>query len=45
MEMHCLPMAEIFRVFAEQRLTPLEVLLDGWTGLYGSHSFFGVRQS
>jgi len=44
MELHCLPMAEVFRLLARRRLQPLEVLMDGWTGVYGSHTFFGVKR-
>jgi hypothetical protein len=44
MEIHSLPMADIFRLLAKHRLQPLEVLMDGWTGVYGSHSFFGVKR-
>lgn len=45
MELHCLPMAEVFRLLSRHRLTPLEVLMDGWTGLYGSHTFFVVKSA
>jgi SAM-dependent methyltransferase len=45
MEMHCLPMATVFRLLAKHGLTPLEVVMDGWTGLYGSHTFFGAKAS
>ncbi len=42
MEMHSLPMAHVMRLLAARGLPPLEVLMDAWTGLYGSHTFFGV---
>ena len=45
MELHCLPMASVLSLLAKHRLTPLEVMMDGWTGLYGSHTFFGVKRS
>lgn len=44
MELHSLPMADVFRLLAKHRLQPLEVLMDGWTGVYGSHTFFGVKR-
>jgi SAM-dependent methyltransferase len=44
MELHSLPMADVLRLFAKHRLQPLEVLMDGWTGVYGSHTFFGVKR-
>jgi SAM-dependent methyltransferase len=43
LELHCLPMARIMRLFAANGLVPLEVMMDSWTGLYGSHTFFGVK--
>jgi trans-aconitate methyltransferase len=43
MELHNLPMPDVFKILAHHRLTPLEVLMDIWTGLYGSHTFFGVK--
>jgi len=42
MEMHCLPMPEVLRLISRHGLAPLEVIMDAWTGLYGSHTFFGV---
>jgi SAM-dependent methyltransferase len=43
MEMHCLPMQAVFNLLAKHRLKPVEVLMDGWTGHLGSHTFFAVR--
>jgi hypothetical protein len=43
LEMHCLPMADVFKLLLKHHITPLEVLMDGWTGLYGSHTFFGMK--
>ncbi len=43
MELHDLPMTEVFKLLATHRATPLEVTLDGWTGLSGSHTFFGLK--
>jgi trans-aconitate methyltransferase len=43
LELHCLPMASAMRIIAESGLVPLEVMMDTWTGLYGSHTFFGVK--
>jgi len=45
MEMHSLPMAHIMRLLAAHGMPPLEVLMDAWTGLYGSHTFFGVSET
>lgn len=43
MDMHCLPMHEIFRLIEKHHLSIREVLMDMWTGFYGSHTFFGVK--
>jgi SAM-dependent methyltransferase len=43
MELHDLPMAEVFRLIAKHDAVILEVMMDGWTGLNGSHTFFGVK--
>jgi SAM-dependent methyltransferase len=43
MELHNLPMPDVFRLLTKHRAEPLEVLMDAWTGLYGSHTFFGVK--
>jgi 2-polyprenyl-3-methyl-5-hydroxy-6-metoxy-1,4-benzoquinol methylase len=44
MEMHCLPMHVVFQVMKENGFTPLEVLMDSWTGHYGSHTFFATKK-
>jgi SAM-dependent methyltransferase len=43
LEMHCLPMAEVFESLRRNGLAPREVMIDGWTGIYGSHTFFAVK--
>ncbi|CAF0704468.1 class I SAM-dependent methyltransferase [Candidatus Methylacidithermus pantelleriae] len=43
MDMHCLPMHEIFQLIEKHRLSLREVLMDGRTRLYGSHTFFGFN--
>jgi len=43
MEMHCLPMPVVFSLLEKHGLRPAEVLMDHWTGLYGSHTFFAVK--
>jgi SAM-dependent methyltransferase len=42
-EMHCLPMDRVFRLLHKHGFTPLEVIMDTWTGLPGSHTFFAVK--
>jgi trans-aconitate methyltransferase len=43
MEMHDLPMSDVLKLVAKHGAMALEVVMDGWTGLYGSHTFFGVK--
>lgn len=43
-EMHCLPMDRVFRLLQKHGFTPLEVIMDTWTGLPGSHTFFAVKE-
>jgi SAM-dependent methyltransferase len=43
MEMHNMPMAEVIRLIGQHGAVLHEVLMDPWTGLYGSHTFFGVK--
>jgi len=43
MEMHCLPMRVVFQLMKAHDFTPLEVLMDRWTGGYGSHTFFATK--
>ncbi|MGA2636856.1 class I SAM-dependent methyltransferase [Methylocella sp.] len=45
MDMHCLPMHEIFRLVENHCLSLRETLMDLWTGRYGSHTFFGILKS
>jgi SAM-dependent methyltransferase len=42
-EMHCLPMDRIFRLLHNHGFIPLEVIMDTWTGLPGSHTFFAIK--
>ncbi len=42
-EMHCLPMDRIFRLLHKHGFIPLEVVMDNWTGLPGSHTFFAIK--
>ena len=44
-EMHCLPMDRVFRLLHKHGFTPLEVIMDTWTGLPGSHTFFAVKDN
>jgi len=44
MEMHCLPMHNVFRVLEKHKFSTHEVRMDGWTGQYGSHTFFATKQ-
>jgi SAM-dependent methyltransferase len=43
LEMHDVPMAEIVKLVAKHGAVLHEVLMDHWTGLYGSHTFFGMK--
>jgi len=45
MEMHSLPMHEIMKLARKHKLTICEVLPDNCTGQFGSHTFFGVKES
>jgi SAM-dependent methyltransferase len=45
MEMHNVPMAEVIRLIGKHGGVLHEVLMDDWTGLYGSHTFFGVKSA
>lgn len=42
-EMHCLPMDRVFRLLQKHGFAPLEVIMDTWTGLPGSHTFFAIK--
>lgn len=43
MEMHNVPMVEVIKLIGQHGGVLHEVLMDHWTGLYGSHTFFGVK--
>jgi 2-polyprenyl-3-methyl-5-hydroxy-6-metoxy-1,4-benzoquinol methylase len=43
-EMHCLPMPTVFALLHAHGLVPVEVLMDGLTGMYGSHTFFAFKE-
>ena len=42
-EMHCLPIAEIFRILHKNNLLVLDVIKDGGSDNHDSNSFFGIR--
>lgn len=42
-EMHCLPMHHVFHLLAKHHFVPVEVIMDSWTGLPGSHTFFATK--
>jgi 2-polyprenyl-3-methyl-5-hydroxy-6-metoxy-1,4-benzoquinol methylase len=44
MEMHCLPMPAVFDVLHKHGFGVREVLMDNWTGGYGSHTFFASKR-
>jgi 2-polyprenyl-3-methyl-5-hydroxy-6-metoxy-1,4-benzoquinol methylase len=44
LEMHCLPMHNVFRVFEKHGFSTHEARMDGWTTLYGSYTFFASKQ-
>lgn len=44
LEMHCLPMHNVFHVLEKHGFSTHEVRIDGWTTLYGSHTFFATKQ-
>jgi len=43
MEMHNVPMAAVIGLISKRQAVLHEVLMDHWTGIYGSHTFFGVK--
>lgn len=43
MELHSVPMAEVIKRIGRHGGVLSEVLMDHWTGLCGSHTFFGVK--
>jgi SAM-dependent methyltransferase len=42
-EMHCLPMHQVFALLHRHGFVPLEVIMDTWTGMPGSHTFFATK--
>lgn len=44
LDMHVLPMFEVFDSLSRARFQPREVLMDTSTGMYGSHRFLAKRQ-
>jgi SAM-dependent methyltransferase len=42
-EMHCLPMHKVFALLHRHGFVPLEVIMDTWTGMPGSHTFFATK--
>jgi SAM-dependent methyltransferase len=42
-EMHCLPMHHVFALLHRHGFVPHEVIMDTWTGMPGSHTFFAVK--
>jgi SAM-dependent methyltransferase len=44
MEMHCIPMHVIFELLEKNDFLPMEVIMDAWTGDYGSHTFFAQKR-
>jgi SAM-dependent methyltransferase len=42
-EMHALPMHNVLEIIQGAGGCLKEVLADNWTGIYGSHTFFGVK--
>lgn len=44
MEMHCLPMHEVLNLLQSNDFYIKEIRPDGWTGHYGSYTFFAVKK-
>lgn len=44
LDMHALPMPEVLSSLDRAGLVPREVLMDTWTGLYGSHTFLALKR-
>jgi SAM-dependent methyltransferase len=42
-EMHCYPMKEVFALLHKHGFVPQETLMDAYTGLPGSHTFFALK--
>ena len=45
MEMHALPMQEVFKLLRENGFSVLEVFQDHFTGMPGSHTFFAQKNA
>ena len=43
-EMHALPMADVFKLLSRHCLTPLQVMMDSWTGSPGSYTYFALKR-
>ena len=44
-DMHSLPMKVVFSLLHQHGFRLLEVINDPWTGLYGSHTFFAIKDN
>lgn len=44
LEMHDLPMHVVFEKLDQYNMVPVEVLIDSWTGVAGSHTFFATKR-
>lgn len=44
-EMHALPMHVVFEELDQHDMVPVEVLMDSWTNLLGSHTFFSTKRA
>ena len=42
-EMHCIPMHHVFALLHRHGFAPREVIMDTWTGMPGSHTFFATK--
>lgn len=42
-EMHCIPMHHVFTLLHRHGFAPREVIMDTWTGMPGSHTFFATK--
>lgn len=43
LDMHVLPMPDVFASIHDNGMRPVEVLMDDSTGMYGSHTFYAVK--
>ena len=44
LEMHALPMAHVLSTLGSAGLSALNIAMDNWTGISGSHTFFAARR-